>query len=307
MLDRMRDRIHHGFYFGAMRPGDRLPSIRDIAAAEAVNRKTVASAYLRLQRDGLVEIRPRSGIYLRGPAEETAAAARPLQRLQRKWLEQAYAGARAVGLGTADILQIVNAVAAVERSRIPVVTSSVAEASAIGAELHARLSIQTIPVSIAELDAAPALLADATIALCTPWHAPAVASARAAATIVPIAVSEELVDVLRGAASLLLVVTPDEAVAERIRSGLTVSGWESRSRVVVMTAADARPDAVARFPFERVLVWPGCDPAEVKGITTRLAAVRGLPLLSRATVERVQRAILEEALRRVTGARDVAQ
>ena len=55
ILDQLRDRIVNGLYFGNWQPGDRLPSIRDIADAEDVDRKTAAAAYHRLAEEGLVE------------------------------------------------------------------------------------------------------------------------------------------------------------------------------------------------------------------------------------------------------------
>jgi DNA-binding transcriptional regulator YhcF (GntR family) len=65
ILDQLRDRIVTGLYFGNWQPGERLPSIRDIADAESVDRKTAAAAYHRLEEEGLVEVKARSGVFLR--------------------------------------------------------------------------------------------------------------------------------------------------------------------------------------------------------------------------------------------------
>lgn len=40
---------------GMMRPGDRLPSVRDLALELAVNPNTVAKAYQELERSGVIE------------------------------------------------------------------------------------------------------------------------------------------------------------------------------------------------------------------------------------------------------------
>ena len=61
IIDQLRDRIVTGLYFGNWQPGERLPSIRDIADAESVDRKTAAAAYHRLAQEGLVEVKARSG------------------------------------------------------------------------------------------------------------------------------------------------------------------------------------------------------------------------------------------------------
>ena len=51
---------------GRMRPGDRLPSIRDLAVDLRVNPNTVGKAYQELERRGLVEVRRGLGNFLTG-------------------------------------------------------------------------------------------------------------------------------------------------------------------------------------------------------------------------------------------------
>jgi DNA-binding transcriptional MocR family regulator len=58
---------------GALRPGDRLPSVRHYARERRVSVATVLSAYLDLENRGLVEVRPKSGHYVR----RRALASRP--------------------------------------------------------------------------------------------------------------------------------------------------------------------------------------------------------------------------------------
>ncbi len=50
---------------GALRPGDRLPSVRILARQRGVSVATVLQAYLRLENEGLIEVRPKSGHYVR--------------------------------------------------------------------------------------------------------------------------------------------------------------------------------------------------------------------------------------------------
>jgi DNA-binding transcriptional MocR family regulator len=50
---------------GALRPGDRLPSVRTYARERRVSVATVLSAYLDLENRGLVEVRPKSGHYVK--------------------------------------------------------------------------------------------------------------------------------------------------------------------------------------------------------------------------------------------------
>ena len=58
---------------GTLRPGDRIPSVRELSRAKSASVSSVLSAYRVLEDRGLVESRPQSGYYVRasrvGPAE----------------------------------------------------------------------------------------------------------------------------------------------------------------------------------------------------------------------------------------------
>ena len=48
----------------ALRPGDKLPSVRELAAGLRVNRNTAAKAYQALEADGVVETRAGQGCFI---------------------------------------------------------------------------------------------------------------------------------------------------------------------------------------------------------------------------------------------------
>lgn len=50
---------------GALRPGDRLPSVRRTSRDRRVSIATVLAAYMKLENEGLVEVRPKSGHFVR--------------------------------------------------------------------------------------------------------------------------------------------------------------------------------------------------------------------------------------------------
>ncbi|MFZ5814413.1 MAG: FadR/GntR family transcriptional regulator [Bacillota bacterium] len=60
---------------GELKPGDRLPSERDLATAFGVGRPTLRQALTVLAQAGVVEIVPGSGIYLRKPVTEAPGGA----------------------------------------------------------------------------------------------------------------------------------------------------------------------------------------------------------------------------------------
>lgn len=64
VVARLRRRILNALHLGRVRPGDRVPSAREIAAEFSVDQRTALSAYKELVIEGLIELRPRSGMYV---------------------------------------------------------------------------------------------------------------------------------------------------------------------------------------------------------------------------------------------------
>jgi DNA-binding transcriptional regulator YhcF (GntR family) len=62
----VKGQIEYGIASGALKPGTRLPSVRELAAAEGIAHVTVSHVYRALQRDGLIVVRPGQGTYVAG-------------------------------------------------------------------------------------------------------------------------------------------------------------------------------------------------------------------------------------------------
>ena len=60
----LADRLAAGMASGAFRPGDRLPSVRVLAARENVSVSTAIAAYRELEDRGLIVVRPKSGFFV---------------------------------------------------------------------------------------------------------------------------------------------------------------------------------------------------------------------------------------------------
>jgi DNA-binding transcriptional MocR family regulator len=65
LYEQVADRLSRAIHSGALRPGDRLPSVRQLSARENVSISTVLQAYVQLESAGLIEARPQSGHYVR--------------------------------------------------------------------------------------------------------------------------------------------------------------------------------------------------------------------------------------------------
>ena len=73
---------------GALAPGDRIPSIRDVTAELNVNPNTVAKAYRELELGGLIETRRGMGCFV---AETAGAKPRLARTEKRSRLDELYA------------------------------------------------------------------------------------------------------------------------------------------------------------------------------------------------------------------------
>jgi GntR family transcriptional regulator len=90
---------------GLLRPGDRLPTAREVVAATAINPNTVLKAYRELEREGLVEARRGLGTFVR-----RSLGAAPADSPLRSELEAWAAKARAAGLERDDVAALFTSV-----------------------------------------------------------------------------------------------------------------------------------------------------------------------------------------------------
>jgi GntR family transcriptional regulator len=99
--------VREALRLGLLRPGDRLPTVRDVVTSCTVNAATVLKAYRELELSGLVESRQGSGTFISG----TLGSADPhvMARLRgglSRWLAQA----REAGLENEDVEALVASV-----------------------------------------------------------------------------------------------------------------------------------------------------------------------------------------------------
>ena len=64
LYQQLMQQIRYGVETGALRAGERLPTIRNLAEELVVNANTVVRAYRELQHEGVVELRQGSGAYV---------------------------------------------------------------------------------------------------------------------------------------------------------------------------------------------------------------------------------------------------
>ncbi|MEV0624126.1 GntR family transcriptional regulator [Nonomuraea sp. NPDC050404] len=101
--------VKQALRLGALRPGDQLPTAREVVESLAINPNTVLKAYRELERDGLVEGRPGMGTFvLQGVTGATLVAHTRLRRDLERWVREA----REAGLDQEDLRALVTVVLA---------------------------------------------------------------------------------------------------------------------------------------------------------------------------------------------------
>jgi len=92
--------VRQGIRLGRLRPGDQLPSVREVVARLAINPNTVLKAYRELEAQGVVASRPGTGTFVRPDLASVAPAADSgLRGDLARWV----AGARTAGLDNDDM------------------------------------------------------------------------------------------------------------------------------------------------------------------------------------------------------------
>jgi GntR family transcriptional regulator len=99
--------VREALRLGRLKPGDRLPTVRDVVASSGVNANTVLKAYRELELSGLVEARQGAGTFVKsslGTADPQTLT--ELRNRLAEWVREA----RAAGLEDEDVDALVRAV-----------------------------------------------------------------------------------------------------------------------------------------------------------------------------------------------------
>jgi GntR family transcriptional regulator len=98
------DQVKHLIATGALRPGDQLPTVRQLAADLRVNFNTVARAYRMLDEAGIISTQHGRGTYL---LEETEQASRKLRQQALEGLTRHYlAEANKLGFSPQEVAEV---------------------------------------------------------------------------------------------------------------------------------------------------------------------------------------------------------
>jgi len=96
------DQVRSSIATGALEPGDRLPTVRQLAVELSINPNTVARAYTELELTGLVETQMGSGTFVGQRAVERDDVER--QRLLGQLCQEFLSKVSAHGFNLEDVL-----------------------------------------------------------------------------------------------------------------------------------------------------------------------------------------------------------
>ncbi|MBT2468784.1 GntR family transcriptional regulator [Streptomyces sp. ISL-66] len=92
--------VRQALRLGLLSEGDRLPTVKDVAAKVAINPNTVLKAYRELEYEGLVAKKPGVGTFISGTLSDASLSEHePLRQELQRWLDKA----RSAGLGEESI------------------------------------------------------------------------------------------------------------------------------------------------------------------------------------------------------------
>jgi GntR family transcriptional regulator len=104
----LADQVRHAVSLGRLRPGDRLPSVREVVSQITINPNTVHRAYRELEIAGVAEARQGLGTFIatqhNGQIPAAASEQEELLRLLAAWV----ARARQAGLDDEALRALVN-------------------------------------------------------------------------------------------------------------------------------------------------------------------------------------------------------
>ncbi len=169
VAERLRSRIASGLHLQTLHEGDRLPSIRELAREWQVDPRSVRAGYRSLERDGLVTLKARSGVYV-AAADRGAASA---LLWQEEWVIDVLRRARERGIQPAHLAEFVRQRTRTVRLRTACLECNEDQISWLVHETARDYGLDSFGVDLADTlsNGVPAELLKADLLLGTTFHA----------------------------------------------------------------------------------------------------------------------------------------
>lgn len=246
IVEILRQRIHRALQLRALRPGDRLPTTREIASELRADPRVVADAYRTLANEGLVELRARSGVFV----SQTLQLVRARPAPSRQWLVEVFAAGVARGVPIPQLPRVLSAAIRDRDVRVTVVATTIDQTEGICRELREDFGFASRGVLAELIDphaALPTAIRRAELLITTEAHEKTIGSiaARLAIPVVCIAIRTDLYDaewsLFRDRDAYVLVADP--RFGRIVHRYLETIGADSTVHIVV-----AGEDSLSEIP-----------------------------------------------------------
>ncbi len=223
ITEALRQRVVAGLHLGVVRQGDRLPSVRSLSPEFDADPRVILAAYRQLEVEGLVEVRPRSGMYV-APTATTGGKMLPQTS---KWVAEVLTQALDRGIPAVEFPERVRRCLETVRLRAACIECNLDQITGICSELSRDYGLESTGVEIQGLGARepeglPEEVRGADLLVTTTYHAGEVRRLAKRLKIPCIVVSlrdEFLAEIRRYLAQgRLYFVVADVRFAEKLRS-----------------------------------------------------------------------------------------
>ena len=147
IADTLRQRLLAGLRSGVLARGDRLPSTRDLARQLGADPRAILSAYRMLEQEGLVDMRPRSGIYVAGRSASSSAA----PGLAENWLVELFGQGISRDIPATDLAEWMRRSIETLRLRAVVIAATIDQREGLSRELRADYGLEVSAIDPASL------------------------------------------------------------------------------------------------------------------------------------------------------------
>lgn len=166
----LRERITRGMRGGALKPGQRLPGVRQLAGEFGSDPRVVALAYQTLADEGLVEVRQRSGAYVAAPVGANPTRDHP----PASWLADLIAQGVRRGIPAPSIPDAIRAAIGARRIRAVVLTAIRDQADGLARELRTDYGLEATGLVLSQIsrgERLPQAISRAQLIVTTPANA----------------------------------------------------------------------------------------------------------------------------------------
>lgn len=161
IVQQLRASILSDLSTGVLEHGDRMPSVRELGEQLKTDPRLILGAYEQLVEEGLVEIRPRSGVFVIGRSRSTDKA----NALPRRWMLEALVGVVERDIPFATLGEHIRRYSRTPRLRAAVIECNLDQLESMRFELETyfHLLVTTVDLDTIAPDAIPRTLREADV------------------------------------------------------------------------------------------------------------------------------------------------